>query len=669
MGKQTVPKGGKRRSVARVIVAGWVSLASGLSTAAGLEPKDVLSLSPEDLGKLQVTSVSRRPELLSEAAASVYVITAEDIRRSPATTLTEVLRQAPTLFVPFDNAIPGYVTARGQTFGVYAGGNKMLVLIDGRSVYSPFFSGVFWDAQAPVLADIERIEVISGPAGVLWGVNAVNGVINIITKNAGQTQGWLASAGAGDRARDGVLRYGAKLGDDAHYRMYGQINTRGESIREIDNGRVDDSWRKTTAGGRADWQRGAHAFSGQFNALDGNQGQPQLTIMPSTPVTPPYPRSELKSFNALGRWTYAPGDGSNLAVQTYFDHSGRTMQPTLNLQGNTLDLEVQKNEAPRGPHKLTWGGNIRLYHESTSNTATVGFFPDSVTQRWLSLFAQDEVALTRKLRLTAGARLEQGPYKTTDFLPSLRLAQQTGEGQLLWGGLSRTVRGATRLDRNFKLLAQPGNLDFIANPDFISERVKVAEIGYRYQGRVASASVTLYKNFYDRLGTVILDPSGSFLTNSNSVNGQAKGLEAWGELRLNPDWRVSGGFTLNSDRFDTDPNVLSVPIAVYSGTSPTSTLQLRSSWSLPWRTELDLVYRHVSFLGDPNDPSYTSGNLAPFVPPNNAIDLRLGWKVNKQLSLDVIGQNLFGTRHAEFGDPNIRAVMTPRIYTRLTWRQ
>ncbi len=661
------PRGRGRSLAARLVTASALGLMTALSPAAELEPKDVLNLSPEDLGKLQVTSVSRRPELLSEAAASVYVITAEDIRRSPATTLTEVLRLAPTLFVAFDNGIPGYVSARGQASSPYAGGNKLLVLIDGRSVYSPFFSGVFWDAQVPVLADIDRIEVISGPAGVLWGVNAVNGVINIITKNAAQTQGWLAQAGAGDRARDGVLRYGSSLGDYGHYRVYGQVNERGSSIREIDSGRIDDNWRKTSTGGRLDWQHGEHAFSGQFNALSGDQGQPSLTIIPADVPPPPFPRVELGAFNALGRWTHTPGDGSNLAVQMYFDNTSRRMQPTLNLRGNIFDLEVQKNEAAHGAHKLTWGGNLRFYRENTTNSASVGFFPPTVTQRWLSMFVQDEISLTRKLRLTAGTRVERGAFGTTDLLPSLRLAQQTGEGQLVWGGLSRTVRGPTRLDTDFRVTAAPGGLDFIGNRDFQSERVKVAELGYRYQGRVASASVTLYKNYYDRLGTIILDSSGTFLTTGNFVSGQAKGIEAWGDLRVTPAWRLSAGLAVNSDRYDVAPGILSVPIDAYAGTSPTSTLQLRSSWNLPYRTELDVVYRHVSFFGDPNDP--LNQNLAPFVPPSNAIDIRFGWKLNKQLDLDVIGQNLFGTRHAEFGDPSVRAIMTQRIYTRLTWRQ
>jgi iron complex outermembrane receptor protein len=646
-----------RFSVAQLFGGGALGLMSAFSLAAELEPKDVLGMSPEDLGKLQVTSVSKRPELLSEAAAAVYVITAEDIRRSPATTLNEVLRLAPTLYTPFDNGVPGYVSARGQTNGIYSGGNKLLVLIDGRSVYSPFFSGVMWDAQSIVLADIERIEVISGPAGVLWGVNAVNGVINVITKNAAQTQGVLASVGAGDRARDGVFRYGGTAGESGHYRLYGQSERRGSSIKEIDGSRVDDDWRKNSVGGRLDWKAGANTISTQFNAMSANQGQPlPIVVTPMTPP-PPFPRVAIDSFNMLGRWTHVDRGGGNLAVQIYFDHVAREMQPTVNDKGDVLDLEVQRTEAARGMHRLTWGGNLRYYRDATENSSYIGWFPDRVIQRWVSLFLQDDITLNPLWRLTTGVRVERGPYNTTDVLPTLRLARRIGDTQTLWGGLSRAARSPTRLDAEFRIPAV-APFNFMGNPNIRSETVKVAEIGYRYQGQTTTASVSLYRNFYDGLSGVITTTGvGPPFMAVNGGRGQATGIEAWGEWRVTSGWRLSGGFTAASEWYYDRTGVTTIGMGALSASTPANTAQLRSSWNLPYKTELDVIYRHVSTLGLYAVPSYET------------IDFRLGWKLSKSLNLDIIGQNMLGTQHAEYGAITDRALMSKRIYTRLTWRQ
>lgn len=666
MGNRFGIRKGSEYSAVQIIAGGALGLMASLTGASELKQKDVLNLSPEQLGELQVTTVSRRPELLSEAAASVYVITADDIRRAPATTLLEVLRMAPTLFVPSDTGIPGFVGARGQTQAIYSGPNKLLVLIDGRSVYSPYFAGVMWDAQSIVLEDIDRIEVVSGPAGVLWGVNAVDGVINVITKNAALTQGVLASAGVGDRAHDGVFRFGGKLGEETHYRLYGQTNVRGQSLRETDGTRLDDDWRKNSVGGRMDWRRGGDAISAHFGALTADQGQPLPYINAIGVPPPPYPRQQIRTGHMLGRYTHTGGDGSNLAVQLYVDHIGRLMQPTVNDVGNVVDLEVQRSETPSGKHKLAWGGNIRMYRNTTWGSPYIVYVPEAVTQRWLSLFLQDEIDLSRTLRLTAGARLERGPYGTTDFMPTVRLAKRFAEGQMVWGGVSRAARGPSRLDTDFRM-PDTGPALFKGNPNLRSERVDVLELGYRYQGQALTASGTIFKNFYRGLATVTDTNGGLPLTPGNVMDGQARGIEGWADYRATPRWRLGGGFTAISNWYQVNPLHFTVPIDLQAGTAPATTLQLRSSWDLPFQTALDLVYRRVARLGNPNDP--LNLNLNPYVPAHDAVDIRFGWKISRQLQLDVIGQNLFGTEHGEYADVSIRAMMAKRIYTRLTWRQ
>ncbi|WP_151446668.1 TonB-dependent receptor plug domain-containing protein [Lacisediminimonas profundi] len=623
---------------------------------AQLTADSVLKMSPEELVNLQVTSVSKKPEPLADAPSSVYVITAEDIRRSTATTLTEVLRLAPNLQVASDNGIPGYVSARGHNLAVYTGPNKMLVLVDGRSVYSGFFSGVLWDAQEMMLEDIERIEVISGPAGVLWGVNAVNGVINIITRPAHATQGALVSLNAGERARDSSFRYGGQLGESASYRVYGRVLDRGSSVREADGKHTMDDWRSHTVGARGDWNRGPEKFSAQVNALSGSSGQPEPGAI-NINAPGPFPRVRFQGLNGTVRWTRPTDDGGSLAIQAYYDHSARTMQPAADDATDTLDFEFQRNLPAVGRHSLTLGGNYRHAWDRTNNSASYGMFPDSVRQHWLSLFVQDEVALRPNLKMTAGLRIERGAYGTVDALPSARLAWRLLPEHLLWSAVSRGARGPSRLDTDFVLRVPGGPVIFQGDPNMRSEIVDVVEVGYRTQGRRGSFAASVYRNFYDKLTAVTTQTGGIPFSTANTADGNSLGIEMWGEWKVTPKWRLAGGLTALTETYRGRPSSPTDGVVAIAGATAGQTAQLRSYWNVGPGKEIDVSVRRVSSLG-----------LFP-VDSYNAIDARFGWKLAKNLELSIYGQNLFGTAHAEFGDPALRATMATRVFTKLTWRQ
>ena len=626
--------------------------AAGGAQAADVDPQRILELAPEDLASLQVTSAAKKPQLLSETPASVYVITNEDIRRSAATNLYEALRLAPMLHVAQDNIIPNAVAVRGHTTAPYTGGNKMLVMIDGRSVYSQFFSGVLWDVQEVMLEDIDRIEIISGPAGVLWGTNAVNGVINIITRSAYASQGLLASATSGDRTRDGALRYGGKLDNGIHYRLYGKYAQRYASFSDLDRSRVDDSIHSTAVGLRADWRRTGDSLSFQMNALSGSEGQPAPGSI-NVFAAGPFPRIQLSSYNMLGRWVKDTGDGGSLAVQGYFDHAWRSLVPAL--QGNasdTIDVEIQRNAPPSGRHRLLWGASARLGREHAGNTAAFGFFPQTAMQRWLAVFAQDDISLTDRLRLVAGLRLERGAYYTVDALPSLRLAWQPAAEHLLWGGVSRGARSPSRFDTDF--ISVTGS--FIGNRNLRSETVDTLEAGYRVQGRAGMFSINAFRSFYDALSVVTVTPDFSAFTVDNLGKGQSNGLGMWGEYRVTPAWKLSGGLQVVNEHYVHRPAVFVAGVEVIMGSSPGKMAQVRSSWDLGRHLELDVMARHVGALGSP-------------VPAYNAIDARLGWKISKNFELALFGQNLLGTEHAELGAPSARALMAKRVFLKLIWRE
>jgi iron complex outermembrane recepter protein len=621
------------------------------------EPEiELADLDLKALMNLEITSVSRRPERLSGAAASVFVITADEIRRSGATNIPEALRLAPALDVVQGNANGYSVTARGCSNSA----NKLLVLIDGRSVYSPLFSGVFWDVQDVLLEDIDRIEVISGPGGTLWGVNAVNGVVNIITRPAKNTPGALLAAEGGDRGHMGALRYGGRAGGDGDYRAFAKYSSFGhtETVNGTDK---NDSGHKLLAGFRGDWERGADQLSVVGNAYRGLQGQPLPGTIAITGVNLPLGAISLSGVNLTGRWVRRFGNGSGndstMTVQGYFDRTVREVPPTFSERLNIVDLQILHTLRLARRHDVAWGAEYRYGMDRVTNSIYVAFLPAHVNQTWGAVFAQDEVTLSKNLRLTLGARNERNDYTGNEFLPNARLVWNVAPDHALWAAASRTVRAPSRLDHDTVVPGQPPFI-LTGGPDVVSEVAKVYELGYRAQPASAvTFSMTAFRSFYDHLRTQEIAPSRTSIFFSNQMHGTISGVEMWGSYQATRRWRLSGGFNGLREHFDLDPGSNDLgSLAAQRGRDPERSWRLRSSLDLPHRGELDLTARHVSERASPSVPAYS------------AVDIRYGWKPYPGTELSVTGVNLFDKGHGEFSDVVTRTEIGRGVFVKIVQR-
>lgn len=608
--------------------------AHALASANTADSDDELTkLSLEELGNIIVTSVSKKPEQLIDAPASIYVITHDDIRRSGATTLPEALELAPNLEVVRSSNSQWLISARGFNS---SSGNKMLVLIDGRSVYTPLFSGVFWDTMDVMLSDIERIEIISGPGGTLWGVNAVNGVINVITRSAKDTQGGLISGGAGNSEHIASARYGGSVGDDLSYRIYAK--TYDERNSELGDGSpVNDGWHFSHAGFRADWGKEGNGLSVQGNAYNGAEAQPEPGEISVDGLTIPYGQVLTSGANLSANWMHSLDAGASINVLSYFERTERNVIPVFNDKEDIYDLQIVHALAPIGAHALTWGAEYRRGDDVVNNGPYIAFLPASLNQKWQSVFAQDQWALRESLQLTLGARIERNIYTGNEFLPNARLAWHPDANSMLWGAYSRTVREPARLDRDtYYPTTAPFLLD--GGPNVVSEIARVLELGYRAKPTAnLSYSVTAYHALYDHLLTEELNATDTAVIFSNGMRGSTTGIEAWGNYFVSKTWRLSAGISTLREYV-----ALYAPSAtqesVYNpGQDPATSWQLRSSFDLPYQTELDLSLRHVDALSNPNVPAY------------NLLGGRIGWSPQRNLELSMTVQNLIGSGHVEFG--------------------
>jgi iron complex outermembrane receptor protein len=601
--------------------------------AANAPSPNLADLSIEELGQIPVTSVTGRPQPAQASAASIFVITADDIRRSAATSLPEALRLAPNLEVARVNAGQYAISARGFNNAI---GNKLLVMIDGRTVYSPLFSGVFWDAQDVVLEDIERIEVISGAGATLWGANAVNGVINVITRAADATQGLLAAAHDGNGSERASVRYGGRLSEGGAWRVFATQSDRGST--ELSNGKpLDDHSTRREGGFRMDWSGAADRVTVQGDLYRG--GGDGLT--PSSPT--------MSGGNLLARWRREQTDGSNWQLQAYYDQAKR--DDAVEFRDNTRTVDIQFNQVPvfDPDHSLIWGAGYRRAISDTQSTPLVLFDPPVKILQWSNLFVQDEVHLSDRLHVTGGAKVETNVYTGAEFLPTLRATYGLGENTLLWASASRAVRAPARLDRDFYL---PSKAPFIieGGPNFQSEVAKVYELGLRGQPLAGfSYSLTAFHDDYQKLRAGEAAPT----TIDNLAYGGISGLEASGSLDLMANWRLSGGWVAMREALHASPSAGASSVANL-GDDPNWQWTVRSTARLAPKLEFDLAVRHVSGLPDPAVPAYT------------VADLRLGWQVASNLEASVLGQNL-GRRHVEF-DPASSSKFGPAGFVRLEWR-
>jgi len=638
----------------RLSTLGWLIAATlaGQADAADPQTADFADLSIEELANIQVTSVSKRPERLLDAPASVFVITADDIRRAGAVSIPDALRLAPNLHVAQGASYANAISARGLNGSNNSSPNKLLVMIDGRSVYAPLFSGVFWDMQDLLLEDVERIEVISGPGGTLWGVNAVNGVINITTRSAHATEGSLAVVRGGTDGGDLAFRQGYR-GANASWRVYGKALDRSHSENAA-GARVNDDWRQGQVGLRADWARGADAFSVNANLYRGRHEQPAPGEISVDGTDLQLGTIRTEGANLTGRWERALDAGGSLSVQAYLDHTRREVPPTLTEALRVADLQFQHSLPAFGGHALVWGANYRHSWDDVTNSEVIAFLPAQVEQTWASVFAQDEVTLRPDLRLTLGGRIERNPYTGNEFLPTARLAWRVAPRHALWAAASRTVRAPTRLDADAFI---PGRAPFLlrGGPTVRAEVARVFELGYRGQPLDAlSYSATLFHHRYDHLRTQEVDPTGTFLTFGSLMEGQSTGIETWGSYQVTPAWRTSAGFTALHEtlRLKAGSNDLAGPGS--AGKDPEHTFQLRSNYAIDDARDLELGLRRVAALENPAVPAYW------------ALDARLGWRLQRNLELSLVGRNLNGS-HAESGTLATRAELDRALWVKLVW--
>jgi iron complex outermembrane receptor protein len=622
--------------------------AFGQTPQAVLPLSDLKKLSLDELQAIEVTSVSKRPEKLSGAPSSIQVITGDDIRRAGATSLPEALRLASNLQVAQVDSHGWAITARGFN---NTSANKLLVLIDGRVVYAPLHAGVFWDVQDTLVEDIERIEVISGPGATLWGDNAVNGVINIITKTAKDSQGVVVSGGGGSELRSaGGLRYGGHVGADVQFRAYGKYFGRDSSA--LPDGRpATDDWNMGQGGFRLDWNASqVNRFTVQGDVYDGRIAQLGTNDIVAS------------GGNVLGRWSHTLSKDSDLSLQLYYDRTHRNIPGTFAEDLHTYDADFQARFHLAAGQNVVWGLSYRDSIDDEGNTSVLTFLPAHISQRWFSGFVQDEMPLeTDRLRLSLGTKVEHNPYTGVEFQPSGRLAWTLTQRQILWGAISRAVRTPSRIDRDFFVPVAPGSASFLlaGGPTFLSEDVRAYELGYRSKphDRLAVTVAAFYNDYGHIRSLEQLAPPAPFpLVFKNGQTGHSYGAELTAEYRVTEWWRLRSGFTALRLHIRPEPGSTDKTFGSTESHDPNHYGALRQSLDLPAHLQVDVGFRHVGQIANQSVPAY------------GELDGRLAWQATPAIECSIGGQNLLHAHHAEFGPLATRKEAQRSIYEKLVWR-
>ncbi len=639
-----------------------VLLSAPISAEESLEA--YLALDLEDLLSIEVTSVSKKKQRLNEVAAAAYVITQDDIRRSGVTSIPEALRLAPGIQVTKMDSNKWAISSRGFN-AQFA--NKLLVLIDGRSVYTPSYSGVYWEIQDTMLEDIDRIEVIRGPGATVWGANAVNGVINIITKQASETQGGLLVAGAGNEEKALTsLRYGAELGEQTFGRIYLKYNDRDSSFAPSLDEQAGDDWNSLRAGFRVDGVLNASnqwTLQGDIYETDENQILQGVTQDPSDPAnSPPYSDSnvadniEASGWNLLGRWERRLSEQSSTTLQVYYDHNERK-EMILGQRHDTLDIDFQHQLSPLEGHDIVWGLGFRRIKDEFDNTFPVSLSPDEQTSDLFSAFVQDEIELAPDtLRLTLGSKFEHNDYTGFEIQPSARLLWLPKEGHTLWTSVSRAVRTPSRVEDSASIVPRiipigpppipPFILTINGNEDFEAEELTAIELGYRVQpAERLSLDLALFYNQYNNLGTF----ESVALTErvfDNKLEATSRGFELAMDWHLLEWWRLQANYSyieLEQEAASDSTDIVTGPVV--EGSTPKHQLSVRSAMDLSNEWSLDLWAYYVDELAA---SSFSSAQIPIPIPSYTSLNTRLAWRPWKGLELSLVGQNLLQDHHAEF---------------------
>lgn len=624
----------------------WSSVFTVILPAAadvGSSVSGLADLSLEALSNLQVTSVSKAPEGLRSAPAAIYVITRDDIMRAGITTIAEALRLAPNLLVSQYSASNYIVGARGfggaqeaQNFS-----NKLLMLIDGRSVYTPLYSGIYLDVQDVLIEDIDRIEVISGPGATLWGANAVNGVINVITRPAYLTDGGVIKGGSGNRDRRVGARYGGKLAETLSYRFYGKVFKR--DAEALADGSALDAWEKAQGGFRADWAGVADSLTAQGDFYRANQSQPDADDQ------------KLLGGNLLARWEHR-GSSGDWQLQSYYDYTERAQPPggsafTL----SSFDLQLQ-HSTTIADHRIVWGTGGRVHRYRISDGVGLKFSPNERSLLLANVFVQDTIPLFADIDLTLGLKLERNPYAGVTPLPDLRLAWRISDQQLLWASASRAIRSPTPFDRD--VIEVVGDTVFLTgNRDFDPERVDAYQLGYRVQPLAnLSLSVSTFYNRYDDLRSIEPQSSTEFLPLKwgNGLKGHTYGVEAWGKWQLTDWWRLAPGVRFLHRNLAFKDGAVPVLNFSQAGNDPSRQALLTSSMDIFAGTSVNLTFRHVGALPEPRLPSYRE------------LDAAIIHAVTPNLDLSLSGFNLLHDRHLEYPAPSGEYIRR-RVIGQIRW--
>ncbi|TDH21671.1 TonB-dependent receptor [Segetibacter sp. 3557_3] len=607
-------------------------------------PHALKALSIEELMELEVTSVSRSPQKLATAASAVQVITGEDIRNSAATNIAEALRLVGNLQVAQMRSNTWIIGSRGFNT-LFA--NKLLVMIDGRTVYTPLFAGVFWDMQNVLLEDVERIEVVSGPGSTLWGANAVNGVINVITKSSKETTGLYAALAIGSFLdNQASVRYGGKLGSNTNFRVYGQHSARGATQTPAGDD-FTDAWRVSQGGFRVDGAAGksdiytvqGDYYTGSIQTAGGN--------------------SDFNGQNVIGRWTKSFSETTDFSVQVYYDRYYKTDAPGRSSDKmNTADIDMQLHFPVGKAHHLTTGIGYRwVKDEFESENSRLAILPRVKNLDLFNSFIQDQVTLSKAVKLTVGTKLLHNVYTGFGLQPSARLAVSVSDNNTIWAAVSRAIRTPSRIDVDYfspAIPVTPPAQGVLGGPDFVSEKMVAYELGYRVQPNHKSAfSVAAFYNRYNDLYSLEAIPGTSTFQQQNGSRGQSWGAEFSGTYQLSKNWRMRIGYTYvdvdlsakEGHKFNPD----------YLANDARHQAQLHSMIKLPLNLHLDLIARYLD--------SIPQTLATAQVPAYFTYDARLAYRF-KFAELSLTGQNLFRERHTEFGSLRI-----PRgYYLKLTAR-
>jgi iron complex outermembrane receptor protein len=600
--------------------------------------------------------VSKREQKLADAPAAIFVITQEDLRRSGVRSIPEALRMAPGIEVARIDQNKWAITSRGFN-GRFA--NKLLVLIDGRSVYTPLFSGVYWNVQDVMLEDVDRIEVIRGPGATLWGANAVNGVINIITKEAAATQNGLVKIQGGNEL-DGMaaVRYGGKIGANTYYRAYSKYFHYDSSTDALGRN-VFDSWDATRGGFRIDSSTPDDSFTLQGDMNRGDHGE---TLTQST-LTPPYQttfrnRGSFTGGNLLGRWNHT-FSRSKTSLQLYYDRTNIAAESLLVDHRDIYDVDFQHDVRLNDSHELIWGLGYRNTRDKIDPTYYATLNPDRRSVSLFSAFTQDEFALfADRLRVTAGSKFEHSQFSGFEIAPNARILFNLNSKQSVWGAISRAVRTPARTEKDVRLngdvippseasMGLPIQIAVMGTSGFKSEDLLAYEGGYRIQpGTKFSVDVAGFYNSYSNLLSaerrapfLEVNPLPPHLTlpllAENNLQGATYGSEVFAEWRAAAKWKFSGAYSFL--KMDITPRPGSLDTSSNpGGSSPQHQYHLRTSFDLAKNFEQDVMLRYVHKLDGLAIPSYYS------------LDARIGWKPKPMLEVSIAGQNLTNKTHLEF---------------------